>query len=208
MKYLLMFFAIILTGCTSVADEAFKKTVKLQNVQTHFQKSKQQRLKESVVNDYSTYQNLNYQQLKRSNVPDQLVHLNTQINEVVLELVAELKGDSFSKPIIIRPIVVATVENFREGSERVVEEAFEENLKLVGFEVFDDRNPKGKLEGDELILNTELILLSNEFFLLTNIKALDSNKSLVSKRSHIDGFFFKNMEDGVEIYSAEESEFY
>jgi formylmethanofuran dehydrogenase subunit D len=203
-KLLVLILPVLLIGCTTSLDAPLKKQIPLTTVKLEAKKSQRQRLKEMIVNDYRTYQSMNYERIKQQNVEDQMTELSDQINEVVISLVSALKSDAFEKPIIIRPMNIKSNEVIDKDSSSsgalLVESSFETQLKAFGFAVFDDRQPKGKLDGTELILKTEMFNIGENYYLLSSIKALDSNKLLATNTSPLNGFFFKKIIDGVEVY--------
>jgi hypothetical protein len=193
---------LAISGCSSTKnDDPYQ--VEVVDYNSKYKKSKQEQLNDMVVNDYSTYQKLNYEMIEKSNESKQLHLIEQQINALLIDVISNLRIGFTDTPIIVRNMNTNDVLEEYNSGVVLVENTVELRLRDFGFTVFDDRKPKGKLNGEELVLDLFLNQINGSNWLLTaSVKQLDSNKMLASSRKYITGFFFKKMLDGVEVIEA------
>ena len=195
-KFLLLTSSVIFVGCSTQYEEptGVKSTSMLPVI------SNQMHLKKTIVNDYDAYQQVNYDTIKSNNSEDQLALLNSQVQYVVMDLISNLDERLIASPIIIRPVTFNVDESYKtRESEILIESGFELTLKRFGFDVFNDRNPRGKLNGNESILDITVTSINDKVILLSTLKYLDSNKIRAVKQIYISDYFFKEFVDGIEV---------
>ncbi len=202
-KFLLVASSLVFVGCSSkpVEPTGVKSTSMLPVI------SNEMHLKKTIINDYNAYQQVNYDTIKSNNSEDQLTLLNSQVEYVVMDLISNLDERLIDSPIIIRPVLFNVDESYKtRETEILIESGFELTLKRFGFDVFNDRNPRGKLNGNECVLDITVTSINDKVILLSTLKYLDSNKIRAVKQIYISDYFFKEFVDGIEVRNDIESD--
>lgn len=204
-QYILVALSTLSAGCSLIQDETVNVARYNDITPMAPMISNEKRLKSTIVNDYETYQQVNYSKIKANNEDDQLRLLTSQVEHVVMDLIANLDENLIETPVIIRPVTFSLNERYNTSAGQVlIESSLEFNLKKFGFDVFNDRNPKGKLGGDEYVLDTFITSINDKIILQSTLKYLDSNKIEAVRQSYISEYFFKNITDGVEVWRTQE----
>jgi len=200
LKFLLVFGSLLFVGCSSKPIKSNSVELYIESTSMMPVASNKQHLKSTITNDYDAYQKTNYDVIKANNSEDQLDLLNSQIEYVVMDLIANLDEYLIQSPIIIRPIGFDVPDTYKtRDTEVLVESGLELTLKRFGFDVFNDRNPRGKLSGNESVLDTLVRSMNDKIIMQSTLKYLDSNKIIAVKQIYITEFFFKDYVDGIEV---------
>ena len=169
--------------------------------------SKKKQLEKSIDNNYDTYRALNYKTIKANNEDAQLKMLQQQIGNNVMDLISNLSEQDLAKPIIIRPVNINIEERYDPSKGQVLlESMLELQFNKYGFTVFNDRKPKGRLTGEEFVLDTDIFAVNDKIVFQTTLKLLNSNKMTAMKQDFISKYFFKNIQDGVEVWGSSRTE--
>lgn len=165
-------------------------------------KSNQKQIFSSVENDYDVFRALNHQHIKNNTAQNQYKTLNQSMSYFVMDLVANLSSEHYGAPLVVRPMTlkVADVAN-PEGGKELITSMLAAQMKDYGFKVYDGRKPKGRFTGDEVILETVVDSYGDQFVLYGTLTVLKSNIVAGSHNTFISDFFFRNIKDGVEVFS-------
>ena len=107
-------------------------------------------------------------------------------------------------PLVVRPMKLRVDSTANpEGGKELVTSLIAAQMQDYGFVVFDGRKPKGKFNGDELILETSIESYGEQFVLYGTLRQLSSNKVAGTHQAFISDYFFRNIQDGVEVYDSE-----
>lgn len=163
--------------------------------------SNQQKIRMSVKNDYRVFQEINHQYIKSNQTPVKYKQLETTLSHFVMDLIANMSPASFKAPLVVRPMTlkVGGVANADAGKD-LLTSLIAKQMKEYGFIVFDGRKPKGKFTGEELLLETVVHKHGEQFVLSGTLKQLSSNKIAGTNQAFITDYFFRNIQDGVEVY--------
>lgn len=163
--------------------------------------SKKQQIRQNVTNDYYVFQALNHQFIKSNQTERQYQELETVLSHFVMDLIANMTPESFNAPLVVRPMKLNAkrVANPEAGKD-LLTSLIVKQMKEYGFIVFDARKPKGKFTGDELLLETVINKHGEQYVLSGTLKLLSSNKVAGTNQTFISDYFFRNMQDGVEVY--------
>lgn len=206
-KLVSILLASTLTGC--VFDDSSEPVSKryIEGESLIPMLSKQKQIENSVDNDYETFRKLNHNAIKKNNENTQLMLLQNQVGHNVMDLISNLDDTDLTKPVIIRPVSVNLDERYDSTKGQVLlESLLELHFNKYGFTVFNDRKPKGRLSGEEFVLDSEVIAVNDKIVLQVTLKPLDSNKVTALQQSFISTYFFKDIQDGVEVWSYSRSE--
>lgn len=194
--------ALALTGCASDSDNMPAKKVYQEGESLIPVLSKQKRLEKSIENDYEIFRALNHRTIKSNTEETQLRLLQQQIGNNVMDLISNLTDEDIVKPVIIRPVNIGIDDRYDSTKgQLLLESLLELHLSKYGFTVFNDRRPKGRLTGEEFVLETEIIAVNDKIAVQTTLKLLNSNKMTSTKQDFISNYFFKNIQDGVEVWT-------
>lgn len=166
--------------------------------------SKERQIQTSVENDYYVFQELNHQFIKNYTAPNQYKEINRSVGHFVMDLIANMDPELYMAPLVVRPmkLKVNNVANANGGKE-LVTSLIAAQMQDYGFVVFDGRRPKGKFNGDELILETKIESYGEQFVLYGTLRQLSSNKVAGTHQAFISDYFFRNIKDGVEVYESD-----
>lgn len=198
---------LVLTGCASDSENIPAKKVYQEGESLIPVLSKQKRLEKSIENDYEMFRALNHKTIKSNTEETQLRLLQQQIGNNVMDLISNLTDEDIIKPVIIRPVNIGIDERYdSKKGQLLLESLLELHLSKYGFTVFNDRRPKGRLTGEEFVLETEIIAVNDKIAVQTTLKLLNSNKMTSTKQDFISNYFFKNIQDGVEVWTFSRTE--
>lgn len=197
-----------LTGCAAFEKPKHETKVYQEGESLIPMLSKKKQLEKSIDNNYDTYRALNYKTIKANNEDAQLKMLQQQIGNNVMDLISNLSDQDIAKPIIIRPVDIKLDEryDFTKG-QVLLESLLELHFNKYGFTVFNDRKPKGRLSGEEFVLDSEVISVNDKIVLQVTLKNLNSNKVTALQQSFLSTYFFKNIQDGVEVWTSSRDSF-
>lgn len=169
--------------------------------QVQVKQSKQRQIATSVDNDYYTFQALNHKFITNNTAPNQYRTLNRSVSHFVMDLVAKLAPKMQAAPLVVRPmkIMVEDIAN-SDGGKELITNLIASEMQDYGFQVFDGRRPKGRFSGDELILETMIESYGEQFVLYGTLRQLSDNKVAGTHQAFISDYFFRNIQDGVEVY--------
>lgn len=164
--------------------------------------SPQRQLHTSVENDYTVFQSLNHQFIKNNSAKNQYKSLDKTMSHFVMDLISNLSSEHYGAPLVVRPmkLKVTDVAN-PEGGKELITSMIAAQMKDYGFNVYDGRKPKGKFTGDEVILETVVDSYGDQFVLYGTLTLLKSNTVAGTHNTFISDFFFRNIKDGVEVYT-------
>jgi len=121
-----------------------------------------------------------------------------------MDLIANMTPDLYMAPLVVRPMKLKVVNVANpEGGKELVTSLIAAQMQDYGFVVFDGRKPKGKFTGEELILETSIESYGEQFVLYGTLRQLSSNKVAGTHQAFISDYFFRNIQDGVEVYINE-----
>ena len=169
--------------------------------QADIRASKQKQIQSSVENDYEVFRALNHDFIKNYTAPKQYKALERTISHFVMDLIGNMNPELHRSPMVVRPmkLKVRNVANASGGKE-LITALIAAQMQDYGFIVFDGRKPKGKFMGDELILETHIESYGEQFVLYGTLRQLSSNKVAGTHQTFISDYFFRNIQDGVEVY--------
>lgn len=203
-KLAVLFSSLSMAGCALIPTDTNEPGQYVESLSSVPLISHRKHLKSTIVNDYQAYQKVNYDSIKRNNPEEQLTLLTSQIEHTVMDLIVNLDESLIKMPVIIRPVTFKLKEGYKtEEGQALIESTLEVNFKKFGFNVFNDRNPRGKLDGNEYVLDTSVWSINDKVLMQVTLKYLDSNKITAVKQIYISDFFFKNMQDGVEVLASQ-----
>ncbi|MDO6718634.1 hypothetical protein Q4575_04440 [Psychrosphaera sp. 1_MG-2023] len=164
--------------------------------------SQQRQLQTSVENDYAVFQSFNHQFIKNNSAKNQYKSLDKTVSHFVMDLISNLSSEHYGAPLVVRPmkLKVTDVAN-PEGGKELITSMIAAQMKDYGFNVYDGRKPKGKFTGDEVILETIVDSYGDQFVLYGTLTLLKSNTVAGTHNTFISDFFFRNIKDGVEVYT-------
>jgi|GEM_PF-5034670 len=171
---------------------------------TQVRASKEKQIHTSVENDYHVFRELNHQFIKNYTAPNQYKELNRTVSHFVMDLIANMNPELYMAPLVVRPMKLRVDSTANpEGGKELVTSLIAAQMQDYGFVVFDGRKPKGKFNGDELILETSIESYGEQFVLYGTLRQLSSNKVAGTHQAFISDYFFRNIQDGVEVYDSE-----
>lgn len=168
------------------------------------QANKQVQLRNSVENDYYVFQAVNHAHIRNNTPANQIESLNIHLSHFVMDMIANLAPEHYGAELVVRPLKlkVGDVAN-PEGGRELVTTVLAAQIRDYGFSVFDGRRPKGRFNGEELILETHIENYGEQFVLYGTLKQLGSNKVAATHQTFISDYFFRNIKDGVEVFETE-----
>lgn len=150
--------------------------------------------------DYEDQREKNYRILRGNNNEGQYVKLDRVLSKFLMEMFASVPKGIFGRKLILADMDVSHIDATEVATgKQVTEELIVEKLQQFGFQVFEGRRPKGRLEGNELLMSLKVMVIAGEYELYGNLKQLDSNVLLASSHSTLPKYFFQMRKDGLVV---------
>lgn len=154
--------------------------------------------------DYEDQREKNYRDLRGRNNKGQYVKLDRVLSTFLMEMFASVPKGIFGRKLILADMDVSHINATEaDTGKKVTEELMVKKLQQFGFKVFEGRRPKGRLEGDELLLSLKMMVIGEEYELYGNLKQLDSNILLASSHTSLPKYFFQKRKDGLIVRSED-----